>query len=36
MGVFREMYDSFAFGLCGLALAVFVSAVIAWSFRRMG
>ncbi|MCJ2072441.1 MFS transporter [Methylobacterium sp. J-030] len=35
MGVFRELYDSFAFGLCGLALALLMSAAVAWSFRRM-
>lgn len=35
MGFFRELYDSFTFGLCGLAIALLISAMAAWSFRQM-
>ncbi len=33
MGLFRDLYDSFAFGLAGLAMALLVSAAVAWNHR---
>ncbi|WP_407175272.1 MFS transporter [Bradyrhizobium sp. STM 3562] len=33
MGLFRDLYNSFAFGLCGLALGLLITAWVAWTFR---
>ena len=35
MGFFRELYDNFTFGLCGLAVALLISAIAAWSVRNI-